>query len=282
MRDSTVQHDSNHSQHEAWHARLALGFTHAHGATRLTRREHHGPLRVQKPLYPEDQQVCHAIVVHPPGGVVGGDHLDIAVQAAAGTHAVLTTPGAAKWYRANGKVSRQQVSLHAAGRAAIEWLPQEAIFYDETIAELEHDVELNADASYIGCDIICLGRRASGERFRSGRVAQRCRIRRGGKLLWWEQGVITPEALRSRFGLRGQSVCATMLAVGASLSISALQEVRAIGGPHFGASLLRNLLVVRHIGDDSEAARALMLDAWRVLRPHVMQRAATPLRSWHT
>jgi len=282
MRDSTVQHDTERSQHEAWQASLTLGFTHAHGATRLTERAHQGPLRVQKPLYPEDPQVCHAIVVHPPGGVVGGDLLDIAVQAGPGAHAVLTTPGAAKWYRANGKVSRQQVRLRGADSAAIEWLPQEAIFFDDAVAELDHDVELAAEASYIGCDIVCMGRHASGERFRTGRVAQRSRIRRGGKLLWWEQGLITHDALRSRFGLHGQSVCATLLAVGGKLSASALQEVRAIGGPRFGASLIKNLLVVRHIGDDSEAARALMLDAWQVLRPHVMQRTATPLRSWHT
>jgi urease accessory protein len=282
MRDFTVQHDIDSSQHEAWQASLTLGFTQSHGATRITQREHYGPLRVQKPLYPEDPQVCHAIVVHPPGGVVGGDRLSIAAHAAARAHAVLTTPGAAKWYRANGKVSRQQVQLAVAEGAAIEWLPQEAIFFDDAVVELDHDVDLAAGASYIGCDIVCMGRRASGERFRSGRVAQRSRIRRAGKLLWWEQGVITPAALQSRFGLNGQSVCATLLAVGERLPASALQEVRAIAGPRCGASLIKNLLVVRHIGDDSEAARALMLEAWRVLRPHVMQRPAAPLRSWHT
>lgn len=282
MRDCTVLNDIDSSQYESWQARLTLGFAPSHGATRLIQRAHHGPLRVQKPLYPEDPQVCHAIVVHPPGGVVGGDRLDIAVTAQAGAHAVLTTPGAAKWYRANGRVSHQQVALSAGERGAIEWLPQEAIFYDEAVVELDHSVDLAPGASYIGCDIVCMGRRAAGERFRAGRIAQRSRIRRAGKLLWWEQGVITPAALRSRFGLNGHSVCATLLAVGERLPASALQEVRAIGGPRFGASLFKNLLVVRHIGDDSEAARALMLEAWRVLRPHVMQRPAIALRSWHT
>lgn len=282
MRDCTLHHDIDSTSHGAWQASLTLGFTRSHGATRLTQREHSGPLRVQKPLYPEDPQVCHAIVVHPPGGVVGGDRLRIGVHAGTGSHAVLTTPGAAKWYRSHGKVSGQRVTLHAAESAALEWLPQESIFYNDAVAELEHEVELAPGASYIGCDILCMGRRASGERFTAGRVAQRSSIRRAGKLLWWEQGVITPAALKSRFGLNGHSVCATLLAVGERLPASALQEVRAIGGPGFGASLIKNLLVVRHIGDDSEAARALMLDAWRVLRPYVMQRTAGPLRSWHT
>jgi urease accessory protein len=282
MRDFTHHHGIDSNSHEAWQASLALGFTQSHGATRLTRREHYGPLRVQKPLYPEDPQVCHAIVVHPPGGVVGGDRLGISIHAASGAHAVLTTPGAAKWYRANGKVSRQQVTLRAAESAALEWLPQESIFYNDAVVELDHDVDLAPGASYIGCDIVCMGRRASGERFAAGRVAQRSRIRRAGRLLWWEQGVITPAALQSRFGLNGQSVCATLVAVGERLPAAALQEVRAVCGPRCGATLIKNLLVVRHIGDDSEAARALMLDAWRMLRPHVMQRAAAPLRSWHT
>ncbi|HEY1150695.1 MAG TPA: urease accessory protein UreD [Pseudoduganella sp.] len=282
MRDCTHHHDIDSTGHEAWQASLALGFAQSHGATRLIRREHSGPLRVQKTLYPEDPQVCHAIVVHPPGGVVGGDRLRIGVHAAPGAHAVLTTPGAAKWYRANGKVSGQRVTLHAAESAALEWLPQESIFYNEAVTELEHEVELASGASYIGCDILCMGRRASGERFTAGRVAQRSSIRRAGKLLWWEQGVITPAALQSRFGLNGHSVCATLLAVAEALPAAALAEVRAIGAGHFGASLFKNLLVVRHIGDDSEAARALMLEAWRVLRPYVMQRTAEPLRSWHT
>ena len=94
-----------------WHARLSLGFANDRGTTRLIERSHVGPLRVQKPLYPEQPSVCHAIVVHPPGGVVGGDQLAIRCAVGDSAHALVTTPGAAKWYRANGHVSRQDLSL---------------------------------------------------------------------------------------------------------------------------------------------------------------------------
>ena len=94
-----------------WQAHLALKFADDGGTTRLVERSHSGPLRVQKPLYPEGARICHAIVLHPPGGVVGGDQLSVHAGVGSGAHALLTTPGAAKWYRANGHVSRQQINL---------------------------------------------------------------------------------------------------------------------------------------------------------------------------
>jgi hypothetical protein len=107
-----------HTDHANWRAHLRLGFVHSVHGSRLADRIHSGPLRVQKPLYPEDAQVCHAVIVHPPGGVVGGDSLDIAISAATGAHALLTTPAAGKWYRANGPASRQDVRIDVDNLAA--------------------------------------------------------------------------------------------------------------------------------------------------------------------
>jgi urease accessory protein len=267
----------------AWQATLALGFTRDGAVTRLTRREHAGPLRVQKPLYPEDPSVCHAIVVHPPGGVVGGDELAIDAALGPRAQALLTTPGAAKWYRANGRVSRQKVHLSAGPGGALEWLPQETIFYDDARVELEHHVALAGDAAYVGCEILCLGRRASGESFTRGRVRQTTSVRRGGRLLWWEQGALTPAVLASPLGLAGRSVCASLLAVGTPLPAQALAALRALADdPCYGVTQMKHVLSVRWLGDDSEAARELMLAAWRIARPALLGRAAFDPRSWRT
>ncbi len=278
---------SQPSAHGAWQAHLRLGFALHDGVSRLVERTHSGPLRVQKPLYPEGEAVCHAIIIHPPGGVVGGDQLAVDATVGAGAHALLTSPGAAKWYRANGHVSGQHIALRAGRGAAIEWLPQESIVFDQACVRLRHEVELAVDASYIGCDIVCLGRSASGEIFNTGSISQQVQIRRGGKLLWWEQGVLAAGGalMASPLGLGGHTVCATLIAVGAPVSPSVLAAVREIGVPAgavFGATHMKSLVVVRLLCGDSEAARRVMLAAWQLLRPAMLGRAAVVPRSWNT
>ncbi|MCC7712114.1 urease accessory protein UreD [Janthinobacterium lividum] len=275
------------SAHGAWQAHLRLGFALHDGVSRLVERTHSGPLRVQKPLYPEGDRVCHAIIIHPPGGVVGGDQLAVDATVGEGAHALLTSPGAAKWYRANGHVSGQHIMLRATSGAAIEWLPQESIFFDQACVRLRQEVELAADASYIGCDIVCLGRSASGEMFNTGSISQQVRIRRGGTLLWWEQGVLAAGGalMASPLGLGGHTVCATLIAIGTPVSPAVLAAVREIAVPDgaaFGATHMKSLVAVRLLCGDSEAARRIMLAAWQLLRPAMLGRDAVVPRIWNT
>jgi urease accessory protein len=267
----------------AWHASLRLRFADDGGTTRLVERTHSGPLRVQKPLYPEGAGTCHAIVIHPPGGVVGGDCLSIDAAAGAGAHAFVTTPGAAKWYRANGRASRQDVRISAGAGAAFEWMPQETIFFDDAHVVLEHEVDLAAGARYIGAEILCFGRSASGETYRSGVIRQRTRVRHAGKLVWCEQGAIdgAGASMHSRFGLGGASVCATLLGVGAPVPASLLSSMRAID-PALGLSQVKSVFVARWLGDDSEAARSAIVKVWQALRPHLLGCAAPLPRIWNT
>lgn len=268
--------------HAPWLATLHLRFLHDAGTTRLVERTHSGPLRVQKPLYPEGAAICHAIMLHPPGGVVGGDQLEINVDAGAAAHAFLTTPGAAKWYRANGRQSRQRVQLRVGADGACEWMPQESIFYDGADVDLHHDVELAPGARYIGMEIVCLGRRASSERFTHGAVRQHTRIRLDGKLVWWEQGVITPGApMTGLLGLHGRTVCATLIVVGPPVSTALLAQLRALD-PQLGITQMKSVLVARCLGDDSETARHALVRVWQHLRPHLLGCAAPLPRIWQT
>jgi urease accessory protein len=269
-----------------WEARLSLGFTDDSDVTRMVERSHSGPLRVQKPLYPEGGRVCHAIIVHPPGGVVGGDELNIDIRAGDRAHVLLATPGAAKWYKANGQVSRQQVRIDAASDASIEWLPQETIFFDAAHVRLDHDVTLAQDATYIGCEILCIGRTASGESFNAGRIEQCTRIRHGGKLVWFEQGVLTAgdASMTSALGLAGKTVCATLIAVGKTVPATLIGVLRAAsnGEGTYGVTQMKSVVVVRYLGDSSETAKRLMISAWRELRPALLGREGVVPRIWNT
>ena len=271
-----------------WQARLTLGFADDTGTTRLVERSHCGPLRVQKPLYPEGPRVCQAIVVHPPGGVAGGDELAIALRAGAGSAALVTTPGAGKWYKANGRHARQDVKIAVENGASLEWLPQETIVFDAADVRLDTDIALAAGASYLGCEILCFGRTASGERFRSGALAQRTVIRHEGRPVWFEQGrlVAGSAAMQSPLGLSGKTVCATFLAAGkavpAALIASLREEAATFGAIAFGVTQMKSVVAARYLGDSSEQARALMALAWRVLRPAFTGREAVTPRIWNT
>ncbi len=271
-------------------ATLSLGFGRDSDTTRLLQREHYGPLRVQKALYPEGPSIAHAIIVHPPGGVVGGDELRIAATVATGASALISTPGAAKWYRANGHVSRQQLTLHVASDASLEWLPQETIFFNEADVQLDTMIELQGNARFIGCDILCFGRTASGEKFDRGRIRQQLRITRNGVPLWLEQGRLLGGSaqMRSPLGLAGHTVCANLVAVGIPPSPALMQSLRercsaiADGRGRFGATQMKSVLLVRYLGDSSEVARHVMLAAWQLLRPLLLARDGTELRIWNT
>ena len=267
----------------AWQARLRLRFEDVAGTTRLVERSHSGPLRVQKPLYPEGPRICHAIMIHPPGGIVGGDRLDIDAAAGQGAHAFLTTPGAAKWYRANERLSTQHVHLAAGPGACVEWMPQETIFYNDARVHMTHEVELAQDARYIGAEILCFGRSASGERFDSGTVTQRTQIRRGGRLLWWEQGALHGggAAMHSVMGLNGATVCATLIGVGMPLPAQLLEAIRALD-PGLAVSQVKSVFVARMLCADSELARRIVAKAWPLLRPHLLGCAAPIPRIWNT
>ena len=269
-----------------WRARLALGFTAEDGPTRLTRRSHEGPLVVQRPLYPEGERVCQCIVVHPPGGIAGGDRLALSVDVGPRAHAQLTTPGAAKWYRSGGKPSRQQINFRVADGAVLEWLPQGAIVFDDADAATTARIELEGSGAYVGWDVVCLGRTASAERFRTGRWRQRVDIVRDGALVWSERLSLRGDSrlLISPAGLNGAPVFGTFVVMAATIDDQLLAACRGVAPARGDGAVTRlpGALVARYRGDASEAAHEYFSALWTTLRPHAAGRPAVRPRIWRT
>jgi urease accessory protein len=270
-----------------WRARLQLEYSAADGATRLSRREHSGPLTVQKPLYPEGPGVCHSLILHPPSGIVGGDTLEIDIGVNRAAHALITMPGATRWYRSAGAVATQAVTFNLGREAVLEWLPPETIIYNAAIARMQTSVRLAAGARYIGWEILCLGRTAAGEKFLDGRLQQHTEIRIGDALVWDERCRLAGDSplLQSAVGLGGAPVSATMLAAGMKIPAEILARCRAqtVDGPaRVGVSVIDALLVARYVGSSTEQARAYFVALWRELRPLLAGRDAVTPRIWNT
>jgi len=272
----------------AWQANLAVHFGHRDGGTILAASRHQGPLRIQKALFPEGRELCHAIVLHPPAGICGGDHLHIDVEVGADAQALLTTPGAAKWYRSAGALAEQVVNLRVSRGGTLEWLPQESIVFAGAMAAMRTTVDLEAGARYLGVETLCLGRRASGETFSRGQLQLATDIRIDDVPLWRERSRIEGGSplLESPIGLAGFSVCSTVLAAGTAVDAATLAACRAATAPEtgaqFGVSAMPQLFVGRYLGHSAEAARAWLVELWRALRPAFIGRDMVVPRIWNT
>lgn len=198
-----------------WYAKLELGFKKDQNRTILYHRKHFGPVRVQKMLWPEKTGVCHAIVVHPPAGIAGGDHLTFQIKIEPHAHALVTTPGAGKWYKTNGQSAFQHIDIIVKDHAIFEWLPQETMLFDGACAYSETLIHLEQTASFIGWDLLVIGRQAQQEKFQQGRYQNRFKLYRDQTLLVADSlsFVGNDRWLSSCLGMNGCAVMGSLWAV---------------------------------------------------------------------
>jgi urease accessory protein len=182
----------------AWQANLNLAYA-RHGARVVARHEHSGPLRILQSLYPEGDGICHNVLVHPPGGLVGGDTLEIAVQAASGTHGLVTTPGATRFYRSDGPLALQTTRIAMQPEARLEWLPLEALCYSGCFAENRLAMALDPGAELLGWDITALGLPNAHLPFVKGSLQQHIEV----PGVWLERGRIDASDTRLMDGPTG-------------------------------------------------------------------------------
>jgi urease accessory protein len=256
-------------------------------------RRHQGPYLVQRPFYPEADGTCHVLLIHPPGGLVTGDALELDLLIDQGARALFTVPAATKIYRARstGEAARMRNVLKVRSGAALEWLPQETIVFDGARAALDTRVELSGDARFLGWEITCLGRPAASESFARGALSQRWEVRRDGRLLWVERFAVEGDSplLTAPYGLRGEPVVGTFVLATSCTDntepqVEAVREALAAEGLRGLVSFTARgeLLIGRYLGPSSEEARNAFTCMWQVLRPFVLNKPVFLPRIWQT
>ena len=272
-----------------WHASLQLDYT-LEGTRTVARHAHNGPLHILQSLYPEGDAVCHNVLVHPPGGLVGGDTLDISATVGPGAHGLVTTPGATRFYRSTGERALQRTHLTLAEGARLEWLPLEALCYNACNAENHLTLNLAPGAECMGWDVTALGLPHAGQPFETGRFVQH--IEAPG--LWLERGVIDAadhRLLESPLGLAGQRCMASLFfVVGTPLERArrdtALDAARAVMDAHAlkasagATSPNGQVLVVRALAPQVEPAMQLLRQVRAAWRAALWQLCAEPPRIW--
>lgn len=274
-----------------WHARLHLAYQNESART-VARFRHDGPLRILQSLYPEGDTVCHNVLVHPPGGLVGGDTLDIDIEAAGGSHGLITTPGASRFYRSEGELALQRTRIRLAAGARLEWLPLEALCYSGCRAENRLSIEVAPGAELIGWDVTALGLPNANQPFERGTYLQHIEV----PGMWLERGRIDAadqRLLQSPIGLGGHRCMASLFFVAGTplararrdallaqartlLEASPLFDSAGATSPH------AEIVVLRVLAPVVEPAMQLLRQVWQAWRSELWQLPAATPRIWAT
>ncbi len=267
-----------------WQAELELGFSRRNDKSVLSTRRHVGPLQVQRPFYPEGPDTCHVYILHPPGGIAGGDELSIKVDCETDAHAVITTPAAGKFYRSQSQPATLTQVLRLENNASLEWLPQETILFDGARAKMTTRIDLGEQSRFIGWEILCLGRPAGNFLFEHGDCRQAFELWNGDKPLFIERSHIKAGSpmLNKPWGLNGNTVTATLVATHGNREIlDGLRTITSDAGLT-STTLIDKILVCRYSGNSAESARQYFIRLWGIIRPGVLGIPACAPRIWNT
>jgi urease accessory protein len=274
-----------------WHAKLDLDYQLESGRC-VARHAHAGPLRILQSLYPEGDSICHNVLVHPPGGLVGGDTLDITVRVAPGAHGLVTTPGATRFYRSEGEHALQRSTITLDAGARMEWLPLEAIAFNGCLAENHLTLNLAPGAELLGWDVTAFGLPAANKPFDTGHFCQHIEV----PGVWLERAQIKALdtlLMNSPLGMAGNRCMGTLFFVAGSKlerqrRQGALDAAREVITAHplcatAGAtSPDGQVVVVRVLAPMVEPAMALLKQVWLAWRMHFWQQGASSPRIWST
>src|SRR6478672_351130 len=270
-----------------WHGSLKLVFANCRGATQLIQNQGQAPLKVQRPFYPEGSAVCHSVVLHTAGGVVGGDRLSLNFHLQPHAHALITTAAAGKIYRSQGLAAQQSIQIQIDAGGCLEWFPQETIVFNGAIYRQDLRVELAPEATWLGWEITRFGRTARGEEFLQGEWRSHTEIWQQGRPLWIDRQWLPASQviLSSPHGLAKQPVIGTFAWIGQPVSQEIIEAARRLwdakGYPgEAGVTQLMSGLLCRYRGAATAEVRNWFTDVWHLLRLSYLERASCPPRVW--
>lgn len=275
----------------SWHAQLQLDYR-LEGARTVARHQHEGPLRLLQSLYPEGEALCHNVLVHPPGGLVGGDTLDLQITAEGSAHGLITTPGATRFYRSSGSPAVQRTHVRLSDQARLEWLPMEAIAYNDCLAENHLTVALGPQAEFMGWDVTAFGLPLANQPFEQGQFLQHIEV----PGVWLERGLLKADDTRlmdGPLGLAGARCMASLFFVAGSKLEKARKEqaldlardliaAHGLSATAGATSPNPQVLVVRCLAPVVEPAMGLLRQVWGAWRAQLWQCGQNTPRLWST
>ncbi|MEG3923084.1 urease accessory protein UreD [Microcoleus sp. T3_A4] len=273
-----------------WHGSLDLAYANRSGATQIIHNQMQAPLKVQRPFYPEGKEICHSVILHTAGGVVGGDRLSSHFHLQPNAKALITSAAASKIYRSSGLESQQNIDIKLEAGANLEWLPQETIVFDGAIYRQNLRVELAPTARILLWEITRFGRSARGEKFLSGEWISHTEVWQQNSPLWIDRQLLKggEKMLESPHGLAGKPVVATLAWVGEPVTTEFVEKVRDLpseatiypGNSTLGVTRIPNGLLCRYRGTSTTAARDWFVSIWHLLRLSYSQRPCCLPRVW--
>ncbi|OUL31275.1 urease accessory protein UreD [Nostoc sp. 106C] len=268
----------------SWHGKLNLVYADRLNTTQLIYNHQQAPLKVQRPFYPEGERVCHSVILHTAGGVVGGDCLSLNFHLQPHAQALITTAAASKIYRSNGQQARQTIDIKVDAGACLEWLPQETILFNGAIYRQDLRVELATEARWLGWEITRLGRSARGEKFLQGEWRSHTEIWQQGVPLWIDRQYLpgSEEVFHSPHGLAGQPIVGSLVWVGNPVDSEIVEKARSLwhGAGQAGVTLLQHGLLCRYRGASSSEVRNWFTSVWQMLRVEFLSRGSCVPRVW--
>ena len=274
----------DNSAQNGWIAELELRFSKSKSKTFLSTRKHIGPLTIQRPFYPEGD-LCHLYLLHPPGGIVGGDQLSIEVNTDSNSSSLLTTPGATKVYRTSDhKHSTINQNFIVAEDSSFEWLPMETIVFPGANSQFSSKLLLSGNARIAAWEVYCLGRPAINESFDFGSLNFSLELWRDGMPILLDKLMIDKTELESVVGLRGFPVFGTFIISKTNKKV--LETVRTMmietDSCVTGVTQIEDIIIVRSLAKKTYLVQDLFKKIWQTVRPLVFNREASIPRIWAT